>query len=242
MRFSVNRFHRVRGSPLNKACQEALEAAFPNNTDDEILRVVQQGILLADDALKSTPFLNTLVGRDLRGLVRRAAIMWRMNESCLAGDLPFRAEMMKMEKGNLHHLQLWAGDFKAHVVRTDSVLAFPEQAGSRQDERLTSAQDLFDEKVVPMSALLASLTNRYAWLTFGADRGGRLLHACWAMPAREADEWLGHIDVMRRSGMSDGAITTPTTEPPSEKIKLRFKDHIQEALDEANDNEDEQTS
>jgi hypothetical protein len=227
---------------LNVSCQSALEAAFPKETDAEVVRVVQQGILLADDSLKSTPYLNTLIGRDLRGHARRAAIMWRMHESCVAGDLPFTAQILKMEKGNLHHLEMEAGGFRAHLVRTDSTLAFPEESGSRQDRRLTSMQDLFDENVVPFSALLID-ANKYAWLTFGTERGGRLLHTCWAMPARERDEWLGHINILRRSDLVDGLSAPVVVEPPSQKLKLKFKEHIEEAIEASeNDNDAEDTT
>jgi hypothetical protein len=227
------------GEGMDENCQTALDAAFPALWDEEIIRAVQQGVLLADDTLKSVPFLNTLVGRDLRGLMRRAAIMWRLQQSATDGRIPIQATMSKMDKGHIHHLEMCSGDFRAHVVRTQDALAFPEESETRQDERLSSQQDMFAPNIVPISAAISLIPTKYAWLTFGCDPKGKLLHCCWAMPARELDEWLARTDILKRFEATSAAHdTAKTSEVPSEKLRLKFREHIEAAL-RASDDDDE---
>jgi len=55
-----------------------LVEAFPEPTWPILTRGIREAIKIADGVRLSTPFLTTLVGRDLRGLMRRAALMWRI--------------------------------------------------------------------------------------------------------------------------------------------------------------------
>lgn len=56
---------------------DQLAQAFPSTTDAEMVRAVTEGVLLADDLVSNTPILKTLIGRDLRGHIRRAGV-WKV--------------------------------------------------------------------------------------------------------------------------------------------------------------------
>ncbi|MEO7221074.1 MAG: hypothetical protein ABIY37_01235, partial [Devosia sp.] len=193
------------------------------------------GILLAEDLIENTPLLRTLVGKDLRGHIRRAGIMFRIQDLCLKGDLPFTAEMLPMPHGNWHWLELRSRTFKAHVCRTDGPSEFPVETLSRQDARLSNIPDLFSENVVPIDQVAAQLRVLYSWLTFGVGPDRRLSHLCWAMPPAGDGEWLAHVNVLRR--VADTALEPKAPEAPSEPIKLRFKENIERALTKEADEE-----
>ena len=107
---------------------EHLAQAFPATTDAEVERAVFEGILLADDLVLNTPILKTLIGRDLRGHIRRAGVMFRIHDLCERGDLPFGTSIGKMPYGNWHHLEIRSGRFRAHVCRTHSAFEFPVES------------------------------------------------------------------------------------------------------------------
>jgi hypothetical protein len=65
-------------------------------------------VILADDLIAHTPFLATPVGKNLRGLMRRAGVMYRFHDLCELGDLPFQTSMVRMEKGSWHCLEIAA--------------------------------------------------------------------------------------------------------------------------------------
>jgi hypothetical protein len=224
-----------RALTVEDGCQERLEAAFTAVTDGEMIRGVSEGILLADDLVENTPLLRTAVGRDLRGHIRRAGVMFRLRDLSTRGDLPYIADIVPMPYGNWHWLEIKSGNFKAHVCRSIGPFEFPEETLSRQDARLANQFDLFGGKVVPISEALAKITELYAWLTFAPTRDGGLQHLCWAMPPADEGTWLAHIDIMDRAAKSG---TTPADgkppEPPATEIKLRFKEHIEETLVEKN--------
>ena len=48
---------------------------FLSSTDREVVRVVSEGVGLADDVRRNTPWLMNLIGDDLRSTLRRAATM-----------------------------------------------------------------------------------------------------------------------------------------------------------------------
>ena len=52
-----------------------LLTAYPEQTWPALIRGFREGVGIADEVRRSTPFLSTLVGGDLRGFLRRAAIM-----------------------------------------------------------------------------------------------------------------------------------------------------------------------
>jgi hypothetical protein len=209
--------------------QSRLEAAFRPATDGETIRGVSEGILLADDVIENTPILRHAGGRDLRGHIRRAGIIFRLHDLCERGDLPFSAEIAPMPHGSWHWLVLRSDNFKAHICRSDGPYDFPEETLSRQDSRLVNQNDLFAENVVPISEALAKIPELYAWLTFSAEKNGILKHLCWAMPPADSSSWLAHINVLKRVEQSAATDDRPTEEP-SKPIKLRFRDHIEEVL------------
>ena len=213
---------------MSDELKDRLQNAFPPDSDQNVIRGVREGILLADGILENEPFLKTLLGKDLRGHLRRAGVLFRLNDLCTHGDLPFKSQINKMPNGNWHWLELESDLFRAHICRTDQPDAFPVEAQSRQDARLSSQPDLFDGTVVPFKKLADEVGLLYAWLTFGAAINGDINHLWWKMPAKEEDSWLAQIDVMRREASS--AIAPSPETSPSPTLALKFKDHIEEAL------------
>jgi hypothetical protein len=208
-----------------------LETAFPSSADAETFRGISEGVLLADDLMNNTPLLKTLVGKDLKGHIRRAGVMFRIHGMSISGDLPYSADMVKMPYGNWHFLEIRSGRFKAHVCRTNGADDFPIETLSRQDARLANQGDLFSEKVASLDEIASRLPELYAWLTFGAQKNGSLSHLCWAMPPADDGDWLAHVNIMDRMATSHaGGPTGKPPETPAPIIKLRFKQHIEESL------------
>ncbi|MDO8879060.1 MAG: hypothetical protein Q7V40_23540, partial [Pseudolabrys sp.] len=143
--------------------------------------------------------------------------------------------IVPMPYGNWHWLEIQSGNFKAHVCRSSGPYEFPEETLSRQDARLVNQSDLFAENVVPLSDMVARISELYAWLTFAPNRDGELQHLCWAMPPADQGDWLAHINILRRAAQSGVSPTDgKPPEAPSPEIKLRFKEHIEESLIEKN--------
>lgn len=209
--------------------QEMLDEAFPASTDEAIVRGVSEGVFLADSTLESHNFLKSMVGHDLRGHIRRAGILWRLHEMAAAGDLPFDAFMTRMPRGNWHWVELRSGKITAHVCRTEGPEMFPTDTPTRQDDRLTNQYDMFHDvsKVVPIRGMSA-------WLTFGVGDSGQLGHLCWGMPQAQKDVWLARTNIIRR--LQESAVVVKF-EAPSPKIDLKFRQHIEESLNEV-DGED----
>lgn len=206
--------------------QEQLDVAFPPDTDAVMVRVVSQAIALVGDVMDHESFLNSLIGNDIRGHIRRAAVLFSVHESCQAGNLPFDSAMTRMPLGGGHWVELRSGSFRAHICRTDGPIAFPEETPTRQDQRLSNQLELFDRDpvVVPLRAVAAP--EMYAWLTFGAT-GHDLTHLCWGMPEAGRNSWLARTNVMNRLGPIS---EMTTTEAPAPAVILRFRDHIEDAL------------
>lgn len=208
--------------------QERLDQAFPASADAQLVRAVQQGILLADDTIENQSWLQgaaAFLAKDLRGYVRRAAILSRVHAACEAGDLPFESVISAMPRGPFHWVEMRSGGFKAHICRSESPSAFPEDTPTRQDERLTNYGSLF-ENVVPLREAAESAADLFAWLTFGVP-GGQLGHLCWAMPSADGKEWLAHTNVLYRLAAAQIHVEP---EPPAERAKIKFKEQIEEAL------------
>lgn len=206
--------------------QLLLEEAFAAEHDRHVIAGAQQGVLLANAALAHEPFLQTLVGQDLRGHLRRAAVLFRMYEMCRAGDLPFDAQMSRMPRGGGHWVELRSGQFRAHICRTEGPTAFPDDTPTRQDQRATNQFELtLDENVILLRPEIPAESEKYAWLTFGAA-ADQLTHLCWGMPAARQDEWLARVNILRRAEGTD----TPPATSPSPKTVLRFRDHIEETF------------
>ena len=209
--------------------QERLDQAFPSSTDAQLVRAVQQGILLADGVVENELWLKgSALTKDVRGYLRRAGILSRVHAACEAGDLPFGATISAMPRGPFHWVELTAGGFKAHVCRTESAGAFPDDTPTRQDERLTNERSLFDEVVVPLKEVAEAADELFAWLTFGIPDGGQLGHLCWAMPSAEGDAWLAHTNVLYRLAMAQVQVEPET---PPERATIKFRDEIAESLE-----------
>jgi hypothetical protein len=175
---------------------ELLQSAFPPETYANTIRGLREGMASADDAIKGIPFMDTPVGRDYRGLVRRAGIFYRIKDMCIAGDLPFRAEFSPMPRGSWHWLDIWSGDVHAHIVRNEQPDEFPVDTPNRQDQRARNTRDLFeDDRAVRLVPL-----RLYAWLCYKATPNGALAHALWQAPSAKSDgksdEWLARINLL----------------------------------------------
>jgi hypothetical protein len=217
-----------------EAIQTRMRAAFPATTDVATVRAVRAGVLVADDLINVTPLLSTLVGRDYRGLIRRAGVMFSFHEACSRGELPFVATIRRMSRGHWHLLEIASGPERAQICRTDESNAFPEDTPVKQDERLANNFDLFDP-LPPTDQLLLRIPRLYTWLTFGVDAGGALTHVCWTVPAKREKEWLAFENVLRRAGENEGGGPSggspPSNPTPDPKSRLRFREHIEEALE-----------
>lgn len=207
--------------------QELLDAAFPATTDQQIVRAVREGILLADVVIENENWLRGLVGRDVRGYLRRAGILSRVFDACQVGSLPFGANMERMPRGPFHWVELSSGRYKAHVCRTEGPGMYPIDTPTRQDERLVNQPSLFAENVVSLRETAETSAELFSWLTFGVHDDHQLGHLCWAMPSADGESWLAHTNVLLR--LARAQIVAEPEVPPT-RARLRFKDEIEEAL------------
>lgn len=202
--------------------QDMLDQAFPVSSDANVIRGVTEGIMLADKALDSEAFLKSLVGQDLRGHIRRAGILFRLDQMATTGDLPFSSIISKMPRGNWHWIELRSKNFTSHVCRTDGPNLFPTDTPTRQDDRLTNQGDLFRDNfgIEPIKGYMS-------WLMFGAGDSGKLSHLCWGMPNANEDVWLARTNIIRRAQESSVVVKF---EPSAAPTILKFREHIEEAL------------
>lgn len=210
--------------------REQLTEAFPASSDALLVHFVRQGILLAANTMENEPCLKSLIGRDLAGHVRRAAVLFTVHSACVAGNLPFESTMTKMPLGGGHWVELKTKNFRAHICRTDKADAFPEDTPTRQDQRISNQLELSfpsSSVVVPFQKKSTPI-EMYAWLTFGAE-GGELSHLCWGMPESRRNVWIERINIMQRLRQAG---TQPVSAEPtvSKKIELKFHQHIEDAL------------
>lgn len=63
---------------MSREFRDLLIEAYPEAYWPVMARGVREGVKIADQVRRSTPFLTTLVGGDLKGMMRRAAVMWRI--------------------------------------------------------------------------------------------------------------------------------------------------------------------
>lgn len=205
-----------------------LKTAFPSSTWATIVRGQREGVALADDVRRSTPFLASLLGGDLRGQIRRLGVMHRLQELCKAGELPFVATIEDMPHGTWHWLNLRSGNFVAHLARTDSAGRVPEDTKNRQHMLVKNSADLFsDRKIVPISELVSKVDRFYAYLTFGAAPSGALTHSILGMAASDELEWLGRHNLM--DAASEASAPTPDPAPKFDpRDRLKFRRHIEE--------------
>jgi hypothetical protein len=222
--------------------QELIETSFPSATDQVLVRGIKEGIVLADHLRSSDPILRTPIGNDLAGHIRRAGVMWRLQDLSIRGELPFSAQIEVMPIGNWHHLEIKASEsIVAHVCKTDAPLSFPKDTPNRQDERLTNQPDLFMPNVVSIRQVVESSAPKCVWLTYGTLADGSITHVCWGMPTPPtvAENWLAHVNVLAR--MRSTGDQMPLKERVVDPTALmKFKRDIGEALnnsDEAKDQE-----
>jgi hypothetical protein len=216
------------------AFQRILEEAFPRQTWVPLVRGLREGVWRADALITSTPMLRSLVGGDLRGQMRRIGILDHLHELCAGGRLPFQAEMTKMPFGAWHWLDIRAEQFRAQIVRTEGAGALPSDTRNRQPECFKNRYDLLTDGRIPeITDLLGDEQERYAVIGFGADRGGRLVHAILGMPSSDDTEWLAHVNLLREAGAgaSDSDVPPPAPTPPDPTTTLKLLGRIEEMLD-----------
>jgi hypothetical protein len=223
--------------------QQRMLAAFPDATWGSLVRGVREGITLADDVIRNTPMLATLLGRDLKGQIRRVGVLYRLQQLCASGELPFAAEATKMPVGSWHWLDIRSGSVLAHVVRTETADALPQDTTNRQTKYVKNQYDLYEDgKIVPISRVIAEAKEFYCFLTFGTDRKGGLTHASLGMPSSENDEWLAFAKLERRAQAGTAAPADAAT-APNPRDKIRFREHVQEMLaDKQNEADDERSA
>lgn len=220
---------------MSKEFESLLADAFPEETWPILTRGVREAVKIADSMRRSTPFLTTLVGGNLRGLLRRAAVMWRLQMLCKSGELPFAAEEVANTNGTSHLLSIRSKKVELHIVRTDEPGAFPVDAPIRQDKRATNTGDLFehDGKIVPLHRVLASVPQLYGWLAWGATGRGDLTHLCLGMPEKQEDTWLAQINVLPRVIVREAASPAQTEESsgPNPALLLKFREEIARSIE-----------
>lgn len=218
---------------MSEEFRAKLIAAFPETTWPTLTRGIREAIKVADSVRRSTPFLSTLVGRDLRGLSRRAAVMWRVQLLCKSGELPFKAEEIQNTNGTSHLLSIRSQNIELHIVRTDEADAFPVDAPIRQDARASNSGDLFeDRKLLPLHKVLDSVP-LYGWLAWGATGRGEITHLCLGMPEYRQDQWLALVNVLKHVSALEK--TTKPTEAaasaPNPALLLKFREEIARSLE-----------
>lgn len=202
---------------------EQLQRAFPIDTYANTLLALREGVAAADDVLKGTPLLDNPVGKDLRGLVRRAGVFHRFHDMCKAGDLPFAAEFGPMPIGSWHWLNIVSDGVESHIVRTDEPDAFPLDTPNRQDQRAKNICDLFETETV----IRFPTTRLYAWLCYRVTHNGALAHALWQAPSAKADgkadEWLARINILNTTiaRVEDIDHKRPAIVDPKTRMKLK---------------------
>lgn len=219
---------------MSKEFRDLLVEAYPESSWSAMARGIREGVRIADDVRRSTPFLTTEVGHDLRGMLRRAAVMWRFQALCKSGELPFKAVEIQVENAPVHLLSISSNKFELHIVRTNESEAFPVEAQIRQDRRASNDADLFDDgKLIALHKALESVSLLYGWLTWGANPKGELSHLGLGVPDKDKNEWLAHIDVLKRvtaRERSRGESATKTS-APNPALMLKFREEIAHALE-----------
>jgi hypothetical protein len=212
--------------------RKLLLEAYPEPTWPTLARGVGEAITIADKVRRSTPFLSTLVGRDQRGMLRRAALMWRIQMLCKSKELPFEALEIENTNGTSHLLQVRSNKIELHIVRTEEPEAFPIEAHIRQVNRVSNEADLFkDGKLVPLHVAMESVPRLYGWIMWGATPTGDLTHFALGMPDAEEDKWLTYVDVLTHVRATE-AVTAPTekSSKPDPTLLLKFREDIARSL------------
>lgn len=219
---------------MSQEFETLLAEAFPESTWPTLTRGVREAVKIADTMRRSTPFLTTLVGGDLRGLLRRAAVMWRVQMLCKSDELPFSAEEVANTNATSHLLSIRSKKIELHIVRTDEPGAFPVDAPIRQDKRATNNGDLFEHggKLVPLHEVLDSVPQLYGWLAWGATGRGDLTHLCLCMPDKDQDTWLAQINMLTRVSVreTEASATASESSAPNPALLLKFREEIARSI------------
>lgn len=222
---------------MSEEYRSLLVEAFPQETWPTLARGVGEAVTIADKVRLSTPFLSTLVGGDLRGLLRRAALMWRIQMLCKSKELPFDAQEIVNTNGTSHLLKVRSKKIELHIVRTDEPLAFPIDARIRQDSRASNDADLFrDGKLIPLHEAIESVPHLYGWIMWGATGRGELTHFALGMPEPEEDKWLTYVDVLShvRAAESKTHVAPETSSKPNPALLLKFREDTTRSLEQDN--------
>ena len=225
--------------------RKMLLGACPESTWTTLTRGVGEAIGIADTIRRSTPFLATLVGSDQRGMLRRAAVMWRVQMLCKSKELPFEAAEIgnPYTNGTSHLISVRAGKLELHIVRTDEPEAFPVEALIRQDYRASNTADFFrDGKLLPISVALESIPQLYGWIMWGATRKGELTHFALGLPEPDRNMWLTYVDVLAHVRAAEAAAPPPIekSSKPNPALLLKFREDIARSLEQ--DSEEQDTS
>ncbi|HLY05835.1 MAG TPA: hypothetical protein VKR31_08820 [Rhizomicrobium sp.] len=223
---------------MSEEFRARLIEAYPESTWSILARGVREGVLIADDVRRSTPFLMTLVGTDQKGMLRRAAIMWRIQALCRSGELPFKAVEIRVDNAPVHLLSITSQGIEIHIVRTDDADAFPVEAQIRQDRRASNVADLFEDgKLVPLHKALESVPLLFGYLAWGATPKGKLTHLCAGMPDKHQTEWLAHLDILKHVTMTESSRGSAATKSsaPNPALLLKFREEIARSLEEEPD-------
>jgi hypothetical protein len=209
--------------------------AFPKSSYIGLFRAVQEGSFAASHLIDGDRFLSNALGRDLHGHVRRVCISYQIDQYCQRGDLPFVTEIKRMPKGPLHWLEVVATGAVAHVCRVpDEPFAFPDEAESRQDYRLSLQTDLLswisEGETQPLGKIIRMIPRLYAWLTFHAGSGGQVNSLSLGSPAADVNEWLGYVNILDEISKS-GAELPDVSPVPDPKSTLRLRDEVVEKLE-----------
>lgn len=207
--------------------QQRLEAAFPYESYANTLRALREGIAAGDDVIKGTRMFSSEVGDDMRGLIRRAGILLRVEEMCKAGDLPFTCSLNRMPRGTWHWLDIYSGDCHGHIVRTPEPDKFPEDTPNRQDARASNTADLFETEAERIIRLAPP--KLYTWLAYRAAPDGRISHALWQAPSGDTNEWLARINLMAVVVQKSDDAKRPAKVDPKSRMKL--KDNVISMID-----------
>jgi hypothetical protein len=227
---------------MSEDYRRLLEDAYPEVTWATLVRAAGEAITMAGKLRLSTPFLSTKVGGDLRGFMRRAAFMWRVQMLCESGELPFDAEEIANTIGVSHLLCVRSKKIEMQIVRTDEPYAFPVDAPIRQNNRASNEPDFFrDGKLIPLHEAIESIPRLYGWIMWGADFKGELTHFALGMPEKEENKWLTYIDVLKRVRAAEREKDAPVerSTKPDPTLLLKFNQEVARKLEQESSEQDE---
>jgi hypothetical protein len=223
--------------------RKLLVDACPESSWATLTRGAGEGIEIADKVRRSTPFLATLVGNDQRGMLRRAAIMWRIHMLCKSKELPFEAAEIvnPYTNGTSHLISVRSGKLELHIVRTDEPEAFPLEALLRKDNRTSNQADFFrDGKLLPIHVAIESMPQIYGWIMWGATKTGELTHFAIGLPEPDRDMWLTYIDVLAHVRATEAKVPGPIekSSKPNPAMLLKFREEIARSIGQDNLDQD----